>query len=242
MERKLNVCAFIFARGGSKGVPRKNIKSLGEKPLIAHSIELAKKCPLISKVIVSTDDLEIAKVAQEYGAEVPFIRPQELAGDTSPEWLAWQHAVKEVSKNYSFDYFISLPATSPFRSIEDVENSLKVIQEKGVDFVLSASKAERNPWFNMVKINDQGFAEIVNKSSDKVFRRQDAPVVWDITTVLYVTTPEFILSKSGIFEGNVKIVEVPKERALDIDTPYDFLLAEFLYESQRKSKQDYENN
>ena len=228
MNKNFKVCVFIFARGGSKGLPGKNIKMLGDMPLIAHSITLAIKCPSVSKVVVSTDSEEIASVALKYGAEVPFLRPKHLAEDNSPEWLAWQHAIQEVSKDYSFDYFVSLPATSPFRAIEDVEKAIELIQEENVDFVISGSKSERNPWFNMVKLNENNFVEIVNKSNDKVFRRQDTPDVWDVTTVLYVTRPDFILNSKGIFDGNVKLLEIPKERALDIDTQYDFLLAEFL--------------
>jgi CMP-N-acetylneuraminic acid synthetase len=235
MNQSLKVCVFIFARGGSKGVPGKNIKLLGGKPLIAHSIELAKKCPSVSRVIVSTDSEEIASVARAHGAEVPFLRPKNLADDNSPEWLAWQHAVLEINKDYAFDYFVSLPTTSPFRAVEDVEKALEMIhRHDDVDFILSACKSERNPWFNMVKINEQGYAEIINKLEGKISRRQDAPEAWDVTTVLYVGRPTFILNNTGIFSGNVKLIEIPKERALDIDTPYDFLLAEFLYSAQGK--------
>lgn len=230
------VIAFIFARRGSKGVPGKNIKLLGGKPLIAHSIELALKCPSIAKVIVSTDSPEIAEVAKKYGAEVPFLRPAHLAEDNSSEWLAWRHAVTEVQKAETFNYFISLPATSPFRSVEDVDNALSLLKEDKVDFVISASPSERNPWFNMIKLGETGFVELVNIPATPIVRRQDAPKVWDVTTVVYATTPEYILTHSKIFEGNVKFVEVPKERALDIDTPYDFMLAEFLYSNQSKLK------
>jgi N-acylneuraminate cytidylyltransferase len=233
MTNSPKVFAFIFARGGSKGVPKKNIKLLGGKPLIAHSIELARKCPSIAKVIVSTDCSEIANIAKSFGAEVPFLRPKNLAEDNSSEWLAWQHAVVEIQKNENFDFFISLPTTSPFRSVEDVECALKLLREDGVDFVISACPSERNPWFNMIKKNSKGLAELVNISSPPVIRRQDAPEVWDVTTVVYATTPKYILEHTKIFDGNVKFIEIPKARALDIDTEYDFQLAEFIY-SQKK--------
>lgn len=237
MSQLVQTCVFIFARGGSKGVPGKNIKFLGDKPLIAHSIELAKKCPSVSRVIVSTDSEEIASVAREYGAEVPFLRPKNLAEDNSPEWLAWQHAVTEVMKNDYFDYFVSLPTTSPFRAVDDVEKAISMIQNNvDTDFIISACKSERNPWFNMVKVNEKGFAEIINKLEGKISRRQDAPESWDVTTVLYVGRPSFILNNTGIFSGKVKLLEIPKERALDIDTPYDFLLAEFLYKNKVQGK------
>ena len=121
----MNIIAFIFARGGSKGVPRKNIRNFNGKPLIAWSIEQALAVQRVSKVVVSTDSLEIAEIAKKYGADVPFIRPTELSGDDSSEWLAWQHAIKFYkSIGESVDVFLSLPATSPGRSIVDINSCL----------------------------------------------------------------------------------------------------------------------
>ncbi len=230
----MKTIAFIFARGGSKGLLRKNIRVLGDRPLIAHSITIAKNCPSISRVVVSTDDKEIADVALEYGAEVPFMRPAELAQDNTPEWLAWQHAIAEIRKKDSFEKFVSLPATSPFRSVKNVEDAILLLDRPHVDFVISATKAERNPWFNMIKKNTAGFAEIVNSSPEAIFRRQDAPAVWDVTTVVYASRPDYIMKHSKIFEGNVDFVEIEKERALDIDTAYDFQMAEFIYANLNK--------
>ena len=119
------VVAGIFARGGSKGVPRKNIRLIAGKPLIAYAIETARNSALIGRVIVSTDDREIAEVAVKYGAEVPFLRPPELAQDDSPEWLAWQHTVRKLHGDTDgtpkWDVFVSVPATSPLRKVEDVD-------------------------------------------------------------------------------------------------------------------------
>ena len=110
----MKVLGFVFARGGSKGVPGKNIKSLAGKPLITYSIEAGLESVLIDRVIVSTDDKEIKNYAILAGAEVPFIRPAQLASDDSPEWLSWQHAISEIRKrDGDFDVFVSIPATSP---------------------------------------------------------------------------------------------------------------------------------
>ena len=229
---KFSCKAFIFARGGSKGIPRKNIKLLAGKPLIAHSIEVALECPSLGKVIVSTDDEEIAEVSQKYGADVPFIRPVELATDTASEWKAWQHAIDWVESNEgSFDFFVSLPATSPFRNTLDVEACIMTLASNpDTDIVITVKKAERSPYFNMIKLDGENNATLVIPQNGKIQRRQDAPAVYDMTTVAYVARTSFIKNHSGVFDGKVKVVEIPVERALDIDTPYDFRLAEFLAE------------
>ncbi|OUR92461.1 acylneuraminate cytidylyltransferase [Gammaproteobacteria bacterium 42_54_T18] len=218
--------AFIFARGGSKGLIGKNIKLLNGKPLLQYSIETAKQVDRIDKVFVSTDDLEIAKVGNENGAIV-IMRPNELAQDTSPEWDAWRHAIKWVEKKYgTFTGFVSLPATSPLRNSQDVISALDELNDTNSDICISVSPANRSPYFNMVTISSDSLASLVIPPKKDVSRRQDAPAVFDITTVVYASTVDFILSKNRIFDGKVCCVEVPKDRAVDIDDIYDFLLAE----------------
>ena len=218
--------AFIFARGGSKGLPRKNIKKLVGKPLIEYSIDTALDSPLISKVFVSTDDSKIAEIAEKCGAII-INRPKELAEDESPEWLAWRHAINWVIEGYGdFDRFVSLPTTSPLRSIDDIQAALSKINEKKADVCIAVTPASRSPYFNMVKHTDMGFLELVNKSENEISRRQDAPKVFDITTVIYVASPTFILNSYGLFSGKLTSIEIPKERAVDIDDIYDFKLAE----------------
>lgn len=223
--------AFVFARGGSKGLPGKNIKPLGGVPLLGHSIRIAQATPGVEKVFVSTDDQEIANVAAEYGATV-IMRPPELATDTVSEWLAWQHAVNHVRAGFGeFQTFVSLPATSPLRAVEDVEKCLEALTGD-VDVVVTVTEAARSPYFNMVVRDAEGISSVVLANSG-VRRRQDAPAVYDMTTVAYVTTPDFILRTQSLFEGKVRSVIVPKERAADIDDAYDFLIAEALYEKCR---------
>ena len=230
---KPNVVAFIFARGGSKGVPRKNIRLLAGKPLIAYAIETAKACPSVSRVVVSTDDAEIGRVARECGAEVPFVRPPELAGDKAPEWLAWQHAIREVGRNGPLDVFLSVPTTSPLRAVEDVEACVRVLLEGDADVVVTVRPAERNPYFNMVTLDGRGYASLVIRPDADVQNRQTAPPVFDLTTVAYAARPEFEMKAKSLFEGRVKTVLVPAERALDIDTELDFEMAEFLMQRRR---------
>lgn len=224
--------AFIFARGGSKGLPGKNIKPLAGKPLLKYSIDTALASDLIEQVFVSTDDQAIAQVAIEGGATL-IERSAELATDQSPEWLSWRHAVEWATEHYgSFDGFVSLPATSPLRSQEDVEAAILKRQAETADICIAVTPASRSPYFNMVKYNETGFVELVNQPEGEVSRRQDAPKVFDITTVVYATTPQFVLNNYGLFSGKVASIEVPKARAVDIDDIYDFRLAEAIIKGE----------
>jgi len=224
--------AFIFARGGSKGLPGKNIKLLAGKPLLQYSVDTALASPSIDKVFVSTDDSEIAKVAIESGA-VLIERPAELATDTSPEWLSWRHAIEWAEQNYGeFSGFISLPATSPLRGVEDVEAAIEQRIKVDADICISVTPASRSPYFNMVKKTQDGLVSLVNEPESDVTRRQDAPEVFDITTVVYTATKQFILNNYGLFSGKVTSIEVPKARAVDIDDIYDFRLAEAILQGE----------
>jgi CMP-N-acetylneuraminic acid synthetase len=221
--------AFIFARGGSKGLPGKNIKELGGIPLLAHGIRLAQAMDRVERVFVSTDDPQIAAVATQFGAEV-IDRPTALATDTASEWMAWQHAINHVrARGLDFDVFLSLPATSPLRNEQDVGNCLDALQAD-VDVVITVTPSARSPYFNMISTDSAGLANIVLGTA-KFQRRQDVPTVYDITTVAYVARPDFILTHERLFEGRVRPVVVPKERAVDIDDAYDFKLAQALLDT-----------
>lgn len=226
----MSVYAFVFARGGSKGLPGKNIKPLGGIPLIGHSIRLAQQLDTVEKIFVSTDCDQIADVARSFSAAV-IKRPEALASDTASEWLAWQHAIEFVrGQGLSFKTFLSLPATSPLREKEDVERCLSELDEHA-DMVVTVTPAARSPYFNMLVRADDGISEVMLKS-ENIRRRQDAPLGYDMSTVAYVARPEFILSNTGVFSGRVKSVIVPKERAVDIDDEYDFRVAEALYKEK----------
>jgi len=226
----LKTIAFIFARGGSKGLPGKNIRPLGGKPLIAWAIGHALAVKRIARVIVSTDSIEIAEVARAYGADVPFIRPAEFARDDSPEWLAWRHALNYLleSDGVMPDAMVSVPTTAPMRIPEDIENCLDEYEKGDVDTVITVTDAHRSPYFNMVKIHADGTVGLVIPPKSALARRQDVPKVFDMTTVAYVVRPEFVISHSAVFEGRVRHVHVPVERSLDIDTALDFRIAECL--------------
>lgn len=228
MAKSVRTVCFVFARGGSKGLPGKNIKPLAGKPLIGYAIGVARACARVETVIVSTDDPAIAEAARCEGAEVPFMRPPELATDTAPEWLAWRHAIDWFEhERGAFDVFVSLPATSPFRSLQDVESCIDtLVSDPAADAVVTVRDAERSPYFNMVSLDPQGYAGLVIPPKGGIARRQDAPKVFDITTVAYAARPAFVRRADRLFDGAVRSVQVPAERALDIDTPYDFELAQ----------------
>ena len=222
--------ALICARGGSKGLPGKNIKKLGGTPLIGWSIKVAKRIERVSRVIVSTDSEEIAEIALEYGAEVPFMRPKDLALDDSPEWLVWRHAINylESRQGEKIEGLVVLPATAPLRSIEDVNDCIDEFEKGEVDSVITVSEANRSPYFNMIVNDKKGYSSLVIQLKKGIVRRQEAPKVYDMTTVAYVVNTNFVKKFDGIFEGMVKSVVVPPERAIDIDTMLDFKIAEYL--------------
>lgn len=224
----MGVVAFIFARGGSKGLPGKNIRLFGGKPLIAWSIEHALAVERVQRVIVSTDSEEIAVVARQYGAEVPFIRPASLSADDSPEFLAWRHALNYIyEESGSFpEVMISVPATAPLRLPIDIDNCLNEYDKGDADVVITVTDAHRSPYFNMVKLNENNRVGLLNPPSSTIRRRQEVPAVYDMTTVCYVLDPEFVMKHSSIFEGRVGMVWVPKERAVDIDDWLDFQFAQ----------------
>lgn len=218
--------AFIFARGGSKGLPGKNIKELGGIPLLAHGIHLANTMDRVERVYVSTEDEKIAAVARQYGADV-IDRPAVLATDNASEWMAWRHAIEYVrTSGLDFDTFLSLPATSPLRNAQDIDNCLDAL-DADTDVVITVTPAARSPYFNMVSTDAAGLAHVVLGSAE-FKRRQDVPPVFDITTVAYVARPDFILSQERLFAGRVRPVVIPKERAVDIDDEYDFKVAQAL--------------
>ncbi len=221
------IVSFIFARGGSKGLPRKNLLLLAGKPLIVHAIDAGLALTRVNKVVVSTDNLEIADTARQAGAVVPFLRPAELATDTAPEWLAWKHAIHSMREaGDKVDIFLSLPPTSPLRTTNDIDCCLDALLHTSADIVITVRDAERSPYFNMVRETADGLVHLA--MDGEFYRRQDAPILYDMTTVAYAAKADFILEADRIFDGKVKAVWIPRERAIDIDTKLDFVIAETL--------------
>ena len=226
----MRVVALICARGGSKGVPGKNIRPLAGRPLIGWAIDAVRVLPRVARVIVSTDSEEIAQVARNAGADVPFMRPADLALDASSEWPVWQHALsflRDTEGAYP-DALLVVPTTAPLRDPGDLDRCLDAYSQGNADVVITVTDAHRNPYFNMVTTSSDGFSRLVIPPSGAVTRRQDAPPIFDMTTVGYVARPSFVMQSRGLFEGRVRSVHVPSERALDIDTLFDFQIAEWV--------------
>jgi N-acylneuraminate cytidylyltransferase len=195
---------------------------------------MANKIKEVSEVFVSTDDPDIARVAEKFKAHV-ISRPEYLAQDDSPEMLSWKHAVTYLKEeNYQFDKFLSLPTTAPLRNIMDVQSCLDLL-DSNTDVVVTITESHRNPFFNMVKIQQDGYVKLLSVDEKTYNRRQDVPKYYDMTTVAYVTRPEFILLADSLFQGRVKAVRIPRERAIDIDTEIDFLFADTIIKRKNSS-------
>ncbi len=236
MKKENRIFAFVFARGGSKGLINKNLLPIGGVPLVGRSIKIAKKLEIIEKIFVSTDSKEIAEIGKSYGAEI-ISRPSNLSQDNSPEWEAWRHAISTVKEKYgSFDIFISLPATSPLRTSEDVTLCINkfINYQSNTDILITVMPSKKSPWFNMVKIEEDGYTTLLNKGHNYTCRQQ-VPKSFEISTLAYVSTPSHIEKVSSIWSGKVKSVEFPYERALDIDDRLDYELACHLWNKNRKN-------
>ena len=230
-----NAVGFIFCRGGSKGVPRKNLRPIAGKSLLGYAVEVALDSKSLQRVIVSTDDHEIAEAAISYGAEVPFLRPVELAQDHSPELDAWQHALKFLENehhNPQIDVFVSVPTTTPLRLSIDIDRCVDTLIQSQADIVLTIKKTTRNPYFNMIERNSQGKWELCKRTSGEVNQRQSAPEVFEITTVAYAARPAYIMSTDSLLDGKIEGCIIPEERTIDIDSEYDLLIAELLMQKR----------
>lgn len=230
--------AFIFARGGSKGIKNKNILKFDDKPLIAHTIESAIMSQLFDDVVVSTDDDQIAEISTSYGATVPFIRPAKLASDNSNELLSWKHAIQNYENE--INRFISLPCTSPLRNFSTIKKMLDKYNDTECDLLLGVTRSNHIPNFNIVNLTETGKLTIYNSSNDKIFRRQDAPNCFNITTYAYITNPNYVLSANNLLDGDIYGYILSKNESIDIDDMYDFRYAEYIYLNQEKFE-DKEN-
>lgn len=228
---KSKVVACIFARGGSKGVPFKNIREFNGKPLIAWTIELARGLGIFEHVYVSTDSQEIADIAHSYGAEIPFLRPADIASDTVPERLAWRHAVQNLPP---FDIMASLSTTVPLRRPETVVKCVELFQQGDAEMVITVTPSRRHPSFDMVNVDEKGFAHLLESVEKMILRRQDALKTYDMTPVCYVASPEVIMTHDRIMTCNVKPVVVDDIQAVDIDSMLDFEIAEFIHAKRLK--------
>ena len=217
----LNIVAFIFARGGSKGLPRKNLRLLGGVSLVARAIHCAKVVPGVCRVILSTDDEEIAQAGRAEGAEVPFLRPAELASDTAREWQAWRHAIDFIEHQPNarpIDIFVSVPPVCPLRNAQDIARGIALYRKGKADIVLSVTPAVAEARRERVEINAEGAA----------LPTRPVQTFYDVVDAVYVTSPAFIRQSESIWGGRNATIEIPTERAIDIGTVMDLKRAEEL--------------
>ena len=230
------IVSFIFARGGSRGLKNKNLLKFKKTSLLENSIFQSKKSRCITRTFVSTDSKKIAQVAKKNNAEVPFIRPKYLAKANSPEIHSWRHAVDFLDKklNINPDYIVSVPTTCPLRKVSDIDNCIHKAIKNNLDMVMAITPSSKNPYFNMIQ-KKKGQYHIFSTSGStrnikkrKIFRRQDAPKCFDLTTACFVFKPNYIKRTLNLFAGKVGFVLIKKERSIDIDDHIDYKIANFL--------------
>lgn len=231
MINGMRVVAIIPARGGSKGIKDKNIRSFCGKPLISYTIAAAKQCRYVDEVIVSTDSDVIANISEEYGARVPFLRPAELASDTSKTIDAIVYTIKELfSKNSKFDVLVLLQPTSPLRNAKNIEEALEMFIERNCRGLASVNEVNENPIL-LRTIEDGQLNKLLNVTS--TIRRQDMPVYYKVNGAIYINLISEV-NENLSFNDNIIAYVIDKEFSVDIDDIEDFKYAEDMYLSLRK--------
>ena len=224
----------ICARGGSKGLPNKNLLPLAGKPLIAHSIAQAKACGLFHSVAVSSDSRRILDTAAEWGADELVVRPDSLASDTAAKVPAIIHCVKEVEERQQrrFDVLTDLDATSPLRLAEDIRGAVALLEESGASSVITAAPARRSPYFNLVERDARGIVRISKTADPPVERRQDAPACFDMNASVYVWRRDAFLADPSVFYDDTRLFEMPEARSVDLDSELDFEIIKMLMDKR----------
>lgn len=225
----------ICARGGSKGVPNKNIRPFLGKPLIEHSIEQALLSGLFDHVAVSSDSEDILETARAAGADILIARPDELATDTSAKLPAIRHCALEAEARTgeTFSVIVDLDATAPLRSIDDIKGSVALLGSTGAANVITGAPSHRSPYFNLVELDQNGVVHLSKTVPEGVARRQDAPRCYDMNASIYVFNREALMESDTIFNASTRLFEMPAERSVDIDSPLDWDIAEFLAARRR---------
>ena len=223
------ILGHIGARKGSKGVPGKNFRPLCGKPLIDWSLDQLFANPRVDAVVVSTDDEAIYDHAVAKGALTIGLRPPHLATDTAGKWDVWQHALAAAEAlTGPVTAFLDLDCTSPLRLPKDIDAALQLYIIEHPDMVMSCCEARKNPYFNLVEPDATGALHVSKPLPGGVVARQQAPVVYEHAASTYVVDPAYLKRSTGLWEGRVIPYLMPPERCVDIDTPFDFRLVEFL--------------
>ena len=227
----MSTVAIIPARGGSKGIPKKNVKELCGKPLIAYIIETALNVKELDRVIVSTEDKEIAEIAKKCGAYIPFMRPEELARDETPTLPVLQHAVKylEEEENYKPDIVVLLYATSPLLSEDRVSEAIRMLKEGRFDSVLSVVEDRGHYWIVEADKYERLYPKVLRN-------RQFTKPLFKETGAIYLCRRELLMEKNTMVGGKIGFLKMEKEETIDIDEPLDFEIAEFFMKQRENGK------
>jgi len=228
----MKILGTICARGGSKGVKNKNVRDLAGKPLIGYTIEYFKKWGNADRIVCSTDSKKIADVAKKFGAEVPCMRPAKFASDTAFKVHAIQHMVKfcEEQDDTKYDIIVDLDPTAPLRKYRFLDEAFKQFIKSDANNLYSVCRARKNPYFNMVEVDEDGFAHLCKKSD--VVRRQDATHVYEMNASIYIYNRDFLLRTNTLHSDKTIIYEMPGDVSIDIDNEIDFLFIEFLLKKE----------
>lgn len=227
---KSKLLAIVPARGGSKGVPKKNIRLLGGKPLIAYTIEAAKGISAIDRLVVSTDHAEIAEIAKMYGADVPFLRPKELAGDDEPVSTAILHLLNELP---GYDSILLLQATSPFRQRNDIEGFLSFAMRNAAKVCVSMTEAEYSPYWMYTTGQDGHLQPVLEMPAEKMYQRQKLPHCYRLNGALYYAQTTYYQKHKTFLTEDTLGYTMDRSRSLDIDTEEDLALAEWILANRR---------
>ena len=223
------IIGHIGVRGGSKGVPGKNFRMLHGKHLIDWSLDQLIASSRVDHIVVSTDSPEMYEHGLQRGGLDIGLRPAHLATDTAGKWDVWQHALAEVEKQTGpATAFLDLDCTSPLRLPEDIDAGLDLYEAKQPDMVMSCCESRKNPYFNMLETDENGALHVSKPLPNGVVARQQAPKVYDHVGLVYVVKPAYLRRAKALFEGHVIPLIVPNERSLDVDSPFDWDVIEFL--------------
>ena len=227
------ILCIIPARAGSKGLPGKNIRELAGLPLIVHSLECAKLCPSISRTVVSTDGVEIAELVKRHGGEVPFLRPESLAADSSATLPVLQHSLEfiENEEGTPYDFVVLFEPTGPTRLPEDIQKAVTLIESSAeIDAVVTVSEPHFSPYWHFTEDQD-GFGKLLFEKERVYTRRQDLPKTYFINGLVYVFRRNFLKTTKDWTQGRIRLLPTPTERVVNIDTLQEFKIAEVLLES-----------
>lgn len=216
--------AVIPARGGSKGVPRKNIRDLAGKPLIAWTIEEARKSKYITRVILSSEDEEIIKVAKNYGCEVPFVRPQELAADDTPGINPVLHAIEQCP---GYDYVVLLQPTSPLRTVKDIDGAIEHLLVNRAKFSVSVVEPSQNPYW-MYELNKNEMIKPLLEGKNNAIRRQELPKVFSLNGAIYIANVNLLKATKSFLTDETIGFQMSPKHSQDIDTELDFSICELI--------------